>query len=414
MPCAIQGNTMKIAVLNIGNEILKGTTTNTNLVAIGQELVKLGIPPVLQITVNDTKQDIQEAIRFIENQNIDVIICSGGLGPTTDDITVGTFADYFKLKLYTSEKIVGHIKNIIGSNQEPSSYNKKQAVVPEESIILTNRNGTAPGIRFFANNKTIFLLPGPPSELNPMLIEKVIPHIKSSCKSKIFFESVYATGVAESELQRIVIENIPESNDLYVAYRYEPGCCEISFSSPFQKLASDSADKLKTILGAAVLKKGCKNIIEDIFHRLKEQKLSLGTAESCTGGMISSKITDIPGASAVFKGSVIAYSNEIKEKLLNVKKTTLEQNGAVSAECALEMAEGCCNNLNATASIAVTGIAGPDGGTNEKPVGLIVIAVKVKDKTVVHSYNTKGDRTRIRARTCSYAFNDLRNLLIKS
>ena len=404
---------MKIAVLNIGNELLKGTTTNTNLVAIGQELVKLGIPPVIQLTVNDTKQDIQEAIRFIENQNIDVIICSGGLGPTTDDITVETFANYFKLKQYTNERIIEHIKNIIGSNKELSSHNKKQAIVPEESIILTNRNGTAPGIKFFANDKTIFLLPGPPSELNPMLIEEVIPHISSLRKSKIFFESVYATGVAESELQRIVTENIPESNDLYVSYRVEPGCCEISFSSLSQKLASGSADTLKAVLGTATLKKGCKNIIEDIFYHVKEQKLSLAAAESCTGGMISSKITDVPGASAVFKGSIIAYSNEVKEKLLNVGKTTLERHGAVSKECALEMVEGCCNTLNATVGIAVTGIAGPEGGTPEKPVGLVFIAVKVKNKTTVTSYNVKGDRTKVRERTCSYAFNDLRKLLIK-
>lgn len=404
---------MKIAVLNIGNELLKGTTTNTNLVAIGQELVKLGVPPVLQITINDTKQDIQGAIRFIESQNIDVIICSGGLGPTTDDITVETFADYFKLKLYASEKIVRHIKNIMGSDKELSSHNKKQAIMPEEAIILTNRNGTAPGIRFFANNKTIFLLPGPPSELKPMLIEKVIPHIKSLCKSKIFFESVYAAGVAESELQRIVTENITESNDLYVAYRYEPGCCEISFSSLSQELVSSSADTLKVVLGTAILKKGCKNIVEDIFMRIKEQELSLSIAESCTGGMISSKITDIPGVSDIFKGSIVAYSNEIKEKLLNVRKTTLEQYGAVSKECALEMVEGCCNTLNARAGIAVTGIAGPDGGTPKKPVGLVFIAAKVKNKTIVNLYNVKGDRTKIRERACSYAFNDLRKLLIK-
>ena len=314
---------MKIAVLNIGNELLKGTTANTNLVAIGQELVKLGIPPVLQITINDAKEDIQNAIKFIETQNSDVIISSGGLGPTADDITVETFANYFKLKLYINENVIEHIKNILGSNKELSSHNKKQAIVPEGATILTNRNGTAPGIRFVADNKIIFLLPGPPSELNLLFIEEVIPYINSLRRNKIFFESVYTTGIAESELQRIVTENIPESNDLYGAYRFEPGCCEISFSSPFQKLVSDSADKLKTILGDAILKKGCKNIIEDILLRLKEQKLSLGTAESCTGGMISSKITDISGTSAVFKGAVIAYSNELKEKLLNVKKNTL-------------------------------------------------------------------------------------------
>lgn len=402
---------MKIAVLNIGNELLKGTIANTNLVVIGQELVKLGIPPVLQITVNDSKQDIRDAIKFIESQNIDVIICSGGLGPTTDDITVETFADYFGLKLYTNKNVIEHIKSIIGSNKTLSSHNKKQAIIPEGAMILENRNGTAPGIRFFANNKTIFLLPGPPFELNLMLIEEVIPYINSLHKEKTFFESVYTTGIAEAELQKIVTENIPESNNLYVAYRLELGCCEVSFSSPSQELVSNSTNKLKTIIGTAALKNGCNNIIEDVFSRLKEQQLSLGIAESCTGGMISSKITDCPGISAVFKGSIIAYSNEIKEEFLNVKSLTLKKYGAVSAECALEMVKGCCKALNTTAAIAVTGVAGPDGGTSEKPVGLVFIAIKVKNKTIVNSYNIKGDRTRIRTRTCVYAFNNLRELL---
>ena len=314
--------------------------------------------------------------------------------------------------MYTSQEVIEHIKTIIGSKKDISIHNKKQAIIPEEAIILKNKNGTAPGLRFFTKNKTIFLLPGPPSELNPILVENIIPHIHSLRKNKIFFESVYTVGVAESELQRIVLENIPESNDLYVAYRAEPGCCEISFSSSSQKLVSTCTNKLKTVLGTAILEKGSKNIIEDIFLRLQKQKLSLSTAESCTGGMISSKITDIPSASTVFKGSVIAYSNEIKEKLLNVKKATLEKYGAVSAECAMEMVEGCCKKLNTTTGIAVTGIAGPGGGTYEKQVGLVFIAVRAKNRTTVNSYNIKGDRARVRVRTCSYALNDLRTLLL--
>lgn len=407
---------MKIAILNIGNELLKGTTVNTNLVTIGRELVKLGIPPFLQVSVNDTKQDIQDAIKFIEGKDVDVIICSGGLGPTTDDITVETFADYFRLKLHVSEDVIQHIENIIGSGKPLSIHNQKQAIVPDGSKILTNRNGTAPGICFSANNNrlTVFLLPGPPSELNPMLIEEVIPHISSLRKNKTFLESVFIAGAAEAEIQRVIAQNFAESKELYIAYRAEPGCCEVSFSSSSQKQVLECALKLKSIFHTANLLEGCKNVAEDVLLRLKEKKLSLGIAESCTGGMLSSKITDIPGASAVFKGSIIAYSNEIKEKLLNVKAPTLKQYGAVSAECALEMVEECCKALNSEIGIAVTGIAGSEGGTREKPVGLVFIAVKAGNKAIVNSYNIKGDRPRVRTAACSYALSSLRNLLIES
>lgn len=404
---------MKISVLNIGNELLKGSTTNTNLAYMGQELLKLGIPPIIQMSVNDDPKDMKEAISYLENRS-DIIISTGGLGPTTDDITVKVFSEYFGLALYTDESVIRHIQNIIGHDKAVSVHNRKQAIIPEISTILENRNGTAPGLSFMSKEKLIFLLPGPPSELIPLFDEKVIPEIKNNFKENIFFESLYTVGIAESELQRIVSENIPINGNLNIAYRAEVGGCELSFSAPDKALVQASSDKMRTIIDKSILAYSCKNIADEIVKRLSEQNLTLSLAESCTGGMIASRITDVPGASKVFEGGITAYSYEIKIKTLNVKESTLANHGAVSYQCAKEMVEGCSQLFGTDIALSVTGIAGPDGGTPEKPVGTVFIAAKFKDKFIVKDYLIKGDRSRVRTRSCALALNILRDLLSSS
>lgn len=403
---------MKISVLNIGNELLKGSTTNTNLTFMGQELLKLGIPPIIQISVNDDPEDMNTAISYLESKS-DVIISTGGLGPTTDDITVEVFAKYFGLSLYTDESVINHIQNIM-SNKALSVHNRKQAIIPIGSTILENRNGTAPGISFSSKGKLVFLLPGPPSELIPLFNEKVLPAIKSNLKKSVFFKSLYTVGIAESELQRIVSENIPVDKNLYVAYRAEPGGCELTFSSPEKELIQESSDKICAIIGKSILNYDCKDIAEEIVKILIDRNLTLSLAESCTGGMISSRITNIPGASKVFKGGITAYSNEAKMHLLSVNEETLVEYGAVSSQCASEMAEGCRKIFGTDFAVSITGIAGPDGGTVMKPVGTVFIAVKFKDKIIAKDYFIKGDRSRVRTRACSFALNILRDSLLNS
>lgn len=402
---------MKISVLNIGNELLKGSTTNTNLLYMGQQLLKLGIPPILQMSVNDDPKDMKEAISYLENRS-DIIISTGGLGPTTDDITVQVFAEYFGLNLYTDDSVIKHIQTIMGNSKELSIYNKKQAIVPVGSTILENRNGTAPGISFTAKNKLVFLLPGPPSELIPLFNEEVVPSIKNNLKETIFFESLYTVGIAESELQRIISENIPANENLYIAYRAEPGGCELTFSSKDRQIVIDSSAITRSLIGKSILDYGCKNIAEEIVKKLSSKNLTLSLAESCTGGMIASRIIDVAGASKVFEGAITAYSYEIKTKALNVKEITLAKYGAVSSQCAVEMVEGCANLFETDIALSVTGIAGPDGGTMEKPVGTVFIAVKFKDKIIVKDYLIKGDRSRVRIRSCAFALNMLRDLII--
>lgn len=401
---------MKISVLNIGNELLKGSTANTNLLYMGQELLKLGIPPILQMSVNDDQKDMKEAISYLENRS-DIIISTGGLGPTTDDITVQVFAEYFGLNLYTDESVIKHIQTIMGNDKSLSVHNRKQAIVPEGSTILENRNGTAPGLSFTAKGKLVFLLPGPPFELIPLFNERAIPSIRRNLKEKVFFESLYTVGIAESELQRIVSENIPVHEKLCIAYRAEPGGCELTFSSTDKNLVTASSSKMHSLIGKSILSYGCKNIAEEIVKMLSEKKLTLSLAESCTGGIISSRITDIPGASKIFEGAITAYSYEIKTKALHVQEKTLANHGAVSSQCAIEMAKGCIKFFETDIALSVTGIAGPDGGTPEKPVGTVFIAVKFKDKIVVKDYLIKGDRSRVRIRSCAFALNMLREIL---
>ncbi len=411
---------MKISILSIGNEILKGTIVNSNTAIIGKEFLKLGITPSFQATVNDDKNDIIGILNYITSIS-DVIIITGGLGPTTDDLTVKTIADFFNLKLYKDNSVVENIRKRLqhraidkAKDVIVSKQNLKQAYVPEGCEVLQNANGTAPGIFIKVDNKRIFLLPGPPFEMKPMLIEKVIPEINSCIKEKIYFEILTTVGIGESDLQAKIDKISGENKDIEFAYRAIPGTCELTIYGKNKNTVQNEADKIRKILGLSVLNKMFNNLIEEVAYYLNKRRLSLSTAESCTGGMIASKITDLPGVSNFFKGGAVVYSNELKTNLLGVKPETLDKFGAVSQECAEEMINGLCKNLKSETGIAITGIAGPDGGTDDKPVGLVYIAVKVTDKLIVKKIIFSGNRNIIRIRTVYSALDILRRMLIEN
>ena len=409
---------MKISILSIGNELLKGTIVNSNTATIGKELFKLGVTPFFQATVNDSKEEINEILDYIVPFS-DVIIITGGLGPTTDDLTIKTVADYFNLKLYENQNVIDNIcerikhRNTDKANEiKISEQNLKQAFVPETSEVLMNDNGTAPGVFININNKKIFLLPGPPSEMKPMLCQQVVPEITSLIDNKLFFEIVTTIGVSESDLQGIVDDVIGTVPGIDIAYRANPGTCELTIYGCDRKLVNEQAKIIRGYLDSSVLLEGFTDIVEEIVFRLNKRNFTFATAESCTGGMIAARITDLPGVSSLFKGSCVVYSNETKHKLLGVKQQTIEKFGAVSYECAEEMVNGLCNRLNVDAGIAVTGIAGPDGGSEEKPVGLVYIAVKVQDSINIKKYVFNGNRNGVRIRTLFYSLDMLRRLLL--
>lgn len=405
---------MKIAVISIGDELLKGTIENKNLAIIGKELKKMGIVPSLQMTIKDSKDDIIECLDYL-NENFDIIISTGGLGPTDDDLTVKTFADYYGIKLYENRDVIKHIQNILNQKNKPiSRYNLTQAIVPEGCTIIDNPNGTAPGVFFEYKNQKIFLLPGPPYEMQPMISNHIIPYIKSNYDyNKTYFNSAYAVNFPESEIQRTVTEKIKPPENISVAYRAYNGVCEITFSSNSKKFTDEYFVKFKKLMGNYLLAENYTNLVEETISLLKKHNLTLSTAESCTAGMIGSKITDISGVSSIYKGGIISYSNEIKEHILGVKNSTLEKHGAVSRECAEEMVKCICSKFSTDAGISVTGIAGPDGGTEEKPVGLVYIAVKLYDHIVIEKCNFIGNRNRVRQRTTNKAIGMLRMLCIK-
>ncbi|HJO92209.1 MAG TPA: competence/damage-inducible protein A [Victivallales bacterium] len=404
---------MKIAVISIGDELLKGTIENKNLAVIGQELRKIGLIPSLQVTIKDFKDDINECLNYLDS-NFDIIISTGGLGPTDDDITVKAFSEHYGLKLYEDKNVISHIQNILKQNNRTiSKYSLKQAMVPTGCTIIDNFNGTAPGILFEYKNQKIFLLPGPPHEMKPMISNYIIPYIESNFKfNKTYFNSVYAVNFPESEIQKTVSDKIKSHKDINIAYRVTCGVCEITFSSRNKKLADKYASDFKKIMGNSLLSNNTDSLFEETVHLLQKQNITFSTAESCTAGMIGSHITDISGVSSIYKGGVIAYSNKIKEHILGVKASVLEKHGAVSKECAEEMVKCICGKFNTDAGISVTGIAGPDGGTEEKPVGLVYIAVKLYDKIKIKKYNFTGNRSMVRQRTASSAVNLLREICL--
>lgn len=404
---------MKISIISTGNELLKGSIVNINLAIIGHELYKLGIVPIFGAIVQDTPKDITRTLEYILPIS-DIIIITGGLGPTRDDLTVKTIADYFNLKLYINQQIINEIKKFLGrQKKELSEENLKQAFIPKNSEFITNKNGTAPGIYIKINKKKIFLLPGPPNEMSPMLFKKILPVILAKQKQKAYYQIINVMCIAEAELQQIVSSVIPKKiKNLEIAYRVTPKSCELTLTSHNKKVVEQYKNKIRKKLGTSVLSPEYKNVVEEIASHLKKLNLTLATAESCTGGLIASKIIEIPGASEFFIGSIIAYNNKIKKQLLEVSQETLNKFGAVSEECVKEMALGLCKNLETDLGIAVTGIAGPAGETLNKPIGLVFIAINFRGKVNTKKINMPGNRNAIRENTTIEALEMIRQLCL--
>jgi nicotinamide-nucleotide amidase len=406
---------MKISVLCIGDELLRGSTTNTNLAKIGQSLGAVALFPVMEMAVKDTGESIVDALDVLYARS-DIIISTGGLGPTSDDVTKTIVAEYFSLKLNNNAKIAEKIKSFWSvrrlGKMPPSVLN--QALVPEGAQVLENRTGTAPGliVKNAKSGKTIIMLPGPPHEMTPMLEEFVVPYLKSVSKDRLYTELIYVSGLPESSVEEKVAPLISSESGLSIAYCASPESIKVFLSGKNKGNVGDKMKLIRKELKEFLLSPGARSIAEDIYFLLKKRKYKLALAESCTGGMIAAAITDIPGSSEVFSGSAVVYSNAWKEKLLGVGKATLEKYGAVSSQCAGEMVDKVCAKYDADAGIAVTGIAGPAGGTELKPVGLVFIATRYGGKTIVRQYNFPGTRDMVRRRSVSSALNQLRRQII--
>lgn len=404
---------MKTALLCIGDELLKGSTVNTNLAFIGDRLLANGIIPELSLEIPDRRDDILRALDYAFSR-ADTVITSGGLGPTADDLTKESVAEWFGLPMIRrpeAERAIREYWGRISSSAAPIHWTR-QAEIPEGAEILPNGFGSAPGIHLERDGNSVFLLPGPPRELQPMFEHSVLPRLKSMRTEPVYTDLLRIAGIGESEVEDLLEPCLTQG--ISAAYCAMPGLVKLFLTSKDEMLLKRTAADARGLFRANVLPPDVTSLPQEVLRLLEQKKLLLATAESCTGGLISEQLTAIPGSSSVFLGGVASYANELKMRFLGVSPETLEQFGAVSRECAEEMVRGICSRTHSDAGISVTGIAGPGGGTPEKPVGLVYIGVRLHEKTVVLECHFKGGRDQVRERTAAKALNTLRTMLLES
>ncbi|MBN1118561.1 MAG: competence/damage-inducible protein A [Bacteroidales bacterium] len=408
---------MQAIIITIGDEILIGQVVDTNSAFIGSELNKIGIQVKQIISISDNAYAIQTAIAESLGK-ADLVILTGGLGPTNDDITKHTIAEFFGVKLVRNQKVLEHIQKLLkyrGVNF--TNLNMNQADVPENCQILNNLNGTAPGMLFkTSNNKVLVSLPGVPFEMKPLITDELIPWLMKSHKLPLRKHKTFlTTGVPESSMANRLVEfekDLPESMSL--AYLPSPGILRLRLSisgesePELAKIFEYHARKLETYLKKDLFGYDSQTLEELTGEMLRRNKYTLSTAESCTGGNIAHLLTSVSGASDYFMGSVVAYSNKIKENILGVSKKDLEEFGAVSKQVVIQMANGIREKFNTDFALATSGIAGPTGGSDDKPVGTVWIALASHLKTIAIKFQFGEHRQRTITRSSYAALNMLR------
>jgi nicotinamide-nucleotide amidase len=409
---------MDAEILAVGTELLMGQIANTNAQYISQKLNTIGINVYYHSVVGDNPVRLKSALK-IALDRADVVIMTGGLGPTQDDLTKETVAEMLGEKLVLHNESLKSIEEYFKKVNRPmAKSNIKQAYLPENCIVIKNKNGTAPGCIIEKNNKIVIMLPGPPSEMRPMLDDTVIPYFEEKSPEKIFSKYLRVFGVGESLLEEKIMDLIDNQSSVTIATYAKEGEVTVRITTK-SKDASFAQKELNSIeqeivkrLGDSVYSDEDKELYEVVAQLLLEKKVSIAFAESCTGGLISSVITDVPCISAVFDRTVVSYSNRAKVESLGVRQETLDKYGAVSKETAIEMAEGIRRVAGTDLGLSVTGIAGPDGGTSEKPVGLVYVALADKFGTEYKEFRLSGNRKRVRNSTMLNAFDMIRRLLM--
>lgn len=412
---------MVAELISVGTEILMGNIVNTNAAYLSRKLAQIGVSVYYQSTVGDNKERLAQAMKQAIFR-ADVVILSGGLGPTKDDVTKEVAAEVLGRTMSLDERTMERIREYFVRVKKDTitENNWKQAMVPEGAIILDNHNGTAPGIIMEEKNTTVILLPGPPNELTLMFEESVLPYLQKDEKKVLYSRMVKVCGIGESQAETMIQDLIDSQSNPTIAPYAKTG--EVHFritalastKEEGRALVKPVVEELKKRFKKAVYTtKEEVTIEEKLVKMLKKRGLTMSTAESCTGGMIAAKLVNVSGVSEVFRSGAVTYANEAKMQLLGVKKKTLRKYGAVSAQTAEEMAIGAAMNLDTDVAVAVTGIAGPDGGTKEKPVGLVYIGCYVCGQVNVYECHFTGTREKIRESTTIMALNLIRLMLLK-
>lgn len=409
---------MNAEILAVGTELLMGQIANTNAQYISQRLNDIGINVYYHSVVGDNPARLKSVLQLALSRS-DVVIMTGGLGPTQDDLTKETVAEIMGRKLVLHDESLKRMEDYFKKLNRPLTKNNiKQAYFPENCIVVRNDNGTAPGCIIEKENKIVVMLPGPPSEMKPMLDDTVIPYFKSRTQEKIVSKYLRVFGIGESLLEEKLMHLIEKQGNVTIATYAKDGEVTVRITTK----STDEAEGLRElacvqkeiaeIVGDALYSDEDKELYQVVGEMLIQKGVTIAFAESCTGGLISSVITDIPGISAVFDRAVVSYSNKAKVENLGVKQETLDKFGAVSMETAVEMAEGIRKVAGTDLGLSVTGIAGPDGGTELKPVGLVYVALASKNGTVCKELRLAGNRRKIRNNTVLNAFDMIRRWLM--
>ncbi len=391
---------MNAEIISVGTELLLGQVVNTDTTIVARELSALGINLLYSAVVGDNVERLKLAVETAISRS-DLLIMTGGLGPTTDDLTKETTAACAGKRLVLHQPSLDRILNYF-NEKKVSSNQEKQAWLPEGCTVFQNDNGTAPGCAFQAQSGcTVIMLPGPPSELEPMLVNYAVPYLKQGQEWVIVSHNVHIYGKGEAPVAQMMDDLMDGENPTLAPYAKEGECyLRVTAKAHTQEEADQMCQPLiqeiKGRLGDFVYSVDVESLEELVVQKLAAQGKKLATAESCTGGLLAKRITDVPGSSAVFDMGCVTYANEAKEALLSVDHQTLEQYGAVSEETARSMAEGIVRRSGSHIGVGITGIAGPDGGTPEKPVGLIYIALSDGEHTWVTKRSPIG-RTKSRA-----------------
>lgn len=409
-------------LITIGDEILIGQVINTNSTWIAQKLNNIGIN-VKQITsVADSKEDIISALNAAKTRS-DIILLTGGLGPTKDDITKQTLCNYFNVELVLNQNVLENVKKFFKSKGMPlTDLNKQQAELPSNCTALHNKYGTAPGMWFELTDKVFISLPGVPYEMQTMMDNEVIPLLqKRFSTTAIIHKTIMTTGLGESLLSEIIKDfenNLPKH--IKLAYLPKPGIVRLRLSAygnnkiNLQKQIGGLILQLSNLIPQYIYGYDEESLEQVIGCLLAENNKTVSTAESCTGGYIAHLITSVPGSSRYYKGSVIAYANEIKENILGVEKQTIKKYGTVSEQTVIEMGKSSLKKFDTDYSIACSGIAGPDGGTEQKPVGTVWIAVSSKQDISTQKLLLNDNRERNIQRSAIASLNILRKLILNN
>lgn len=396
---------MTVELISVGTEILLGNIVNTNAAYLAEKIALLGLSCYHQSSIGDNEERMEDAIRLALSRS-DIVILSGGLGPTKDDLTKEVTAKVFGRKLYEDPHTKARIQEYFTRVHSKSitDNNWKQAMVPEGATVIDNHNGTAPGLILEdENGKVAILLPGPPNEIKPMFERDVAPYLNKKQPEGIYSKMVKVCSIGESRAETMVADIMDAQTNPTLAPYAKTG--EVHFRVTAKAKDEETAEALmKPMIDELYERFGTRiytteenvTLEEAIVDILKEKKLTVTTVESCTAGLLAGRLMNVPGASSVYNEGYITYSNDAKERIVGVSHETLEKFTAVSKETAAEMAAGAARVSGADVAVSVTGIAGPDGGTKEQPVGLVYIGCYVNGKVRVEEFHFTGNRQKNR------------------